>query len=80
ICVIRSGGYIEVKPQYFEQIPIPPIDEITKLKLTELAEEAIQEKIKNRNKDITALESQIDHLVYELYGLTEDEIKIIENG
>ncbi|MGB4832969.1 MAG: DNA methyltransferase, partial [Chitinophagales bacterium] len=23
ICVIRSGGYIEVKPQYFEQIPIP---------------------------------------------------------
>ena len=25
ICVIRSGGYIEVKPQYFEQIPIPEI-------------------------------------------------------
>lgn len=25
ICVVRSGGYIEVKPQYFEQIPIPPI-------------------------------------------------------
>ncbi|PKD21807.1 restriction endonuclease subunit M [Salegentibacter salinarum] len=23
ICVVRSGGYIEVKPQYFEQIPIP---------------------------------------------------------
>jgi adenine-specific DNA-methyltransferase len=23
VCVIRSGGYIEVKPQYFEQIPIP---------------------------------------------------------
>lgn len=26
ICVVRNGGYIEVKPQYFEQIPIPPID------------------------------------------------------
>ncbi len=25
ICVVRSGGYIEVKPQYFEQIPIPEI-------------------------------------------------------
>ena len=23
ICVQRSGGYLEVKPQYFEQIPIP---------------------------------------------------------
>ncbi|TRX36318.1 Eco57I restriction-modification methylase domain-containing protein [Flavobacterium restrictum] len=27
ICVVRSGGYIEVKPQYFEQIPIPIINE-----------------------------------------------------
>jgi hypothetical protein len=26
ICVVRNGGYIEVKPQYFEQIPIPPLD------------------------------------------------------
>ena len=26
ICVVRNGGYIEVKPQYFEQIPIPPIE------------------------------------------------------
>ncbi|WP_373496207.1 Eco57I restriction-modification methylase domain-containing protein [Aquiflexum sp.] len=25
ICVVRSGGYIEVKPQYFEQIPIPEL-------------------------------------------------------
>ena len=26
ICVVRNGGYIEVKPQYFEQIPIPTLD------------------------------------------------------
>lgn len=26
ICVVRSGGYIEVKPQYFEQIPVPKIE------------------------------------------------------
>jgi type I restriction-modification system DNA methylase subunit len=26
ICVVRSGGYIEVKPQYFEQIPIPELE------------------------------------------------------
>lgn len=30
ICVVRNGGYIEVKPQYFEQIPIPSLyDEIS---------------------------------------------------
>lgn len=80
ICVIRSGGYIEVKPQYFEQIPIPDIDDISQLKLTEFAEKAIQEKINNQLADTTALEAQIDQLVYELYGLTDEEIKIIENA
>lgn len=28
--------------------------------------------------DTSALESEIDHLVYDLYGLTEDEIAIVE--
>ncbi|MFH1295992.1 MAG: Eco57I restriction-modification methylase domain-containing protein [Bacteroidota bacterium] len=38
--------------------------------------------IKNSNSfaDTTTLEKEIDHLVYELYGLTEDEIKIVEGG
>lgn len=31
ICVVRSGGYIEVKPQYFEQIPIPKIKNRTNI-------------------------------------------------
>lgn len=26
VCVVRSGGYIEVKPQYFEKIPIPEFE------------------------------------------------------
>ena len=28
----------------------------------------------------TQTEKEIDAMVYELYGLTEDEIKIVENG
>jgi len=28
ICVVRSGGYIEVKPQYFEQIPVPDLSQV----------------------------------------------------
>jgi len=80
VCVIRSGGYIEVKPQYFEQIPIPNIDVQTQTKLTELAEKAIQEKTNNQQADITEIENQIDQLVYQLYELTEEEIKIIEKS
>ena len=31
-------------------------------------------------RQIEATDSEIDHLVYELYGLTDEEIKIVENG
>ena len=36
-----------------------------------------QESIKRR---IAASDGQIDSLVYELYGLTEEEIRIVEGG
>ena len=29
---------------------------------------------------VTATDQQIDALVYDLYGLTEDEIKLVEGG
>ncbi|MBK8701228.1 MAG: Eco57I restriction-modification methylase domain-containing protein [Saprospiraceae bacterium] len=80
ICVIRSGGYIEVKPQYFEQIPIPDIDVKVQTKLSVLVDTAIQERAKNQQVDITDQEAQIDRLVYELYGLSEEEIKIVEEA
>ena len=32
----------------------------------------------NSSTDTTEWEKQIDHKVYELYGLSEDEIKIVE--
>jgi hypothetical protein len=31
-------------------------------------------------RQIAATDAQIDRLVYDLYGLTEDEIKIVELG
>ena len=30
--------------------------------------------------DMRELEEEVDRLVYKLYGLTEEEIEIIENG
>ncbi|TVQ85123.1 MAG: class I SAM-dependent DNA methyltransferase, partial [Bacteroidetes bacterium] len=80
VCVIRSGGYIEVKPQYFEQIPIPVVSEKTKSALIELANEAIKRKKQNQKTEISEIETHIDQLVYQLYDLTEEEIQIIENS
>ncbi len=33
-----------------------------------------------RNQDSTELEAQIDQMVYELYGLSEDEVAVVEGG
>lgn len=38
ICVVRSGGYIEVKPQYFEQIPVPEIADKQRDSITQIAD------------------------------------------
>jgi hypothetical protein len=43
-----------------------------------LVEEILALKKEKSDADTTALETQIDQLVYQLYNLTEEEIKIIE--
>ena len=145
ICVVRNGGYIEVKPQYFERIPIPPIDgeyivlleslvqtmldlnkqlqekrnrflrrlsdnfeeiKITgilstfdQLKFTDFLKELKKQKITLKlleqeewedyfnnyrsvcnqlSEQIAETEKEIDFRVYKLYGLTYDEVLIVD--
>jgi hypothetical protein len=46
--------------------------------LEKLVDQILTVKKSHPNADTTILEQQIDQLVYELYGLTEAEIKIVE--
>ena len=46
--------------------------------LVEKVDYILQFKLTNPCADSIVLEQQIDKIVYELYGLTEEEIKIIE--
>jgi len=78
ICVVRNGGFIEVKPQYFEQIPIPYLTEKNKNRLTELVDQLLENKKADPEADTSKLEKQIDQLVYKLYELTPEEIEIVE--
>ena len=80
ICVVRNGGFIEVKPQYFEQIPIPEISNEEKSVLSEKVDQILSAKKSNPTFDTGALENEIDQLVYKLYGLTNEEIIIVENS
>jgi len=147
ICVVRSGGYIEVKPQYFEQIPIKLIEKESKEKFdrysnkqllntnsfndkkqkflkrvtdnfeleklskkleafyeyefkTFIAElkkkkiklslveqdeweeyfEAYQKELLELQSQIESTDREIDKMVYELYGLSDEEIAVVEGG
>ncbi|MCK9414388.1 MAG: Eco57I restriction-modification methylase domain-containing protein [Prolixibacteraceae bacterium] len=50
------------------------------LKISPLAKMIYDSKNVNQQSDTTALESEIDRLVYQLYGLTDEEIKIVEGS
>jgi adenine-specific DNA-methyltransferase len=68
----------KLNPNDIKELPIPNIDKKTKSILSNLVGKIIEEKKQNSIVDTTHLENQIDQLVYQLYGLTEKEIKIIE--
>jgi len=58
-------------------VPIP--NQQQKILIEKLVSEILTNKQENPLRDYTILESNIDKLIYQLYGLTEEEIKIIEN-
>ena len=63
-----------------EQVPIikPDDSDVCQTQIAELVDHILSAKKKDSNADTSALESEIDQLVYKLYGLTDDEIAIVE--
>ncbi len=66
-----------------ETLPIPQITKSNKPtadKITALVDKILQSKENDPKANTQGLEKEIDALVYQLYHLTDEEIKIIENG
>ncbi|WRF67733.1 class I SAM-dependent DNA methyltransferase [Helicobacter pylori] len=79
------GGGIEgeLKTNNLEKIPIPKITKSNKPtadKIIALVDKILQAKEKDPKANTQGLEKEIDALVYQLYNLTDEEIKIIEDG
>ena len=78
---VLRGGYYRFKTNYLKPFPIPgniskKSSESLRVKVTQI----LALKKEDPEADTTALEAEIDQLVYQLYGLTEEEIEIIENS
>ncbi len=72
------GGTRELRKVFFEKIPVKQITEKQEIPFKKLVEKIIEAKKKDPAADTGKWEKEIDEMVYKLYGLTEEEIKIVE--
>ncbi len=78
-CTAIQNGY-QLIWKYFGQIPVPEISKKVSNPIIERVDQIITLKKQDPMSVTTLFEEEIDYLVYELYGLTEEEIRIVENG
>ncbi|WP_425250553.1 TaqI-like C-terminal specificity domain-containing protein [Helicobacter pylori] len=81
-CILGKSGY-QYNKHALEKIPIPkitPKNQELAQKITDCAERILKLKAKDPKANTQELEKEIDALVYQLYNLTDEEIKIIEDG
>lgn len=61
-----------------DNLPIAPSSDANKDQIVKLVERILAAKAKNPQADTSKLEEEIDELVYQLYGLTEEEKNIVK--
>jgi hypothetical protein len=72
---------VRMKHTFFENFCVPKIDYKSKNTIVKIIGEILQKKSnKKNNTSTTDLEHEIDRMIYDLYDLTNDEIRVIEKG
>ncbi|MCF8356895.1 MAG: Eco57I restriction-modification methylase domain-containing protein [Melioribacteraceae bacterium] len=66
------------KKYKIELLPIKKASKTEEKKIEKLVDKIITQKKKGAKADTTELESDIDQMVYKLYGLTEEEVKVVD--
>ena len=61
-------------------IPLPDLEDSSIKKIAERVDQILAFKAKDVHADTSDLEAKIDALVYKLYGLTEEEIAVVEQA
>ena len=75
-----AGGYLNIGTREIENIPIPIASPVVQHSIESLVDGILEKICENTQMDSSNLENEIDSLVYSLYGLSEDEIKIVESN
>ncbi|MDY0078336.1 MAG: N-6 DNA methylase [Bacteroidales bacterium] len=75
-----SDTFPQIMIRDIQQFAVPNLSNQLTNRLELLANQILKAKNQDPTADTTALEAQIDQLVYRLYDLTEEEIGVIENS
>jgi hypothetical protein len=70
----------QVKPQRIRILPIAEAKQEVEIAVTKLVMQIMQAKAISPDADTSSLESEIDQIVYQLYGLTPEEVAIVEGS
>lgn len=74
----QQGGYYRYQALFIQDLPIPSATMSQQSEIAALVDNILIEKKQVLSADTSVLESEIDYLVYKLYGLTYDEVLIID--
>ena len=74
------GGWYSFESRFIAKMPVPEISVKDQQPIISLVNRILSAKESDPKANTSALEAEVDKLVYSLYGLTKEEIKIIENG
>ena len=80
IGVMTAGGAYTLKKATIDDFPLKEIEVIQQQPFIEKVDQILALKQDNPEADTTTLEKEIDAMVYALYGLSEEEINIVENS
>ena len=76
----RKGETLELYQKPLSEIPIKKASPDIQNSIVKIVDEIIALKKANPNHDTSSLERHIDTIIYELYELTDAEIKVIEQS
>ena len=73
-----KGAFTKARIFHYYSLPVKITDSDTQGKLIALVNKAMKAKAMDFSADISGIESLIDFFVYHLYGLTYDEVLVID--
>ena len=76
MCSLIRGGYIEFRATHLGQVPIPEAPPLKRQVIEGLVQRLLD--LRGEGSEAARLEQELNERVYRLFGLTEEEVRLIE--